>query len=216
MKILDRVVSALASLGVIVLAFFAPIVHWLYELPPWQLITGIIGGQPNDKGLTADDVSIYDILTLFKDFGIDIKTIFAGGEEPNPNLDIFVPLVKPVVIFFALTLVIALAAAIVSIVSNAKKTQMALGAAGIISLILLKSSFDKLVAPIVSGQVSVAGLFNISWLSMIVKIDTITLSGGWVYMIMMFAFLILWSLSYILTSDEKKQDKKKQRPIKSK
>ncbi len=216
MKIVDRIVCALLSFGVILAAFFAPLIHWFYQITVYGIANGLLGGVTgeyisgaNDQGWTEDDYSLYNIYKLLKDFGVDIKELFAGNTEINPNLEIFVPLIKPVLICFALALIIALVTAIVSLASKAKLPRMILSGAGIISLIFLKSSFDKLVLPIVSGKVTLGSLLDIPWLGMITKIEVINLSGGWVMMIMLFAAIILWNLSYILTSDEKNKTTKK-------
>lgn len=216
MKIVDRIVCALLSFGVILAAFFAPIVHWIYQITVYGIANGLIGGltgeyvgNANDQGWTEDDYSLYNIYKLLKDFDVDIKALFTGNAEINPNLEVFVPLVKPVLICFALVLVIALVTAIVSLVSKMKLPIMILSGAGIVSLIFLKSSFDKLVLPIISGKVTMGSLLDIPWLGMITKIEVINLSGGWVMMIMLFAAIILWNVSYILTSDDKNKAVKK-------
>jgi len=210
MKIVDRIVCALLSFGVILAAFFAPLIHWLYQITVYGLANGLLGGvtgeyigNANDQGWTEDDYSLYNIYKLLKDFGVDFKELFSGNKELNPNLEIFVPLIKPVLVFFAITLVIALATGIVSLASKAKTPRMILSGAGIVSLVFLKSSFDKLVLPIIEGKVTLGSLLDIPWLGMIAKIEVINLSGGWVMMIMLFAAVILWNISYILTSDEK-------------
>ena len=216
MKIVDRIICALLSFGVILAAFFAPIVHWIYQITVYSIANGLIGGltgeyvgNANDQGWTEDDYSLYNIYKLLKDFDVDIKALFTGNAEINPNLEVFVPLIKPVLICFALVLVIALVTAIVSLVSKMKLPRMILSGAGIVSLIFLKSSFDKLVLPIISGKVTMGSLLDIPWLGMITKIEVINLSGGWVMMIMLFAAIILWNVSYILTSDDKNKAVKK-------
>lgn len=216
MKIVDRIICALLSFGVILAAFFAPIVHWIYQITVYGIANGLIGGltgeyvgNANDQGWTEDDYSLYNIYKLLKDFDVDIKALFTGNAEINPNLEVFVPLIKPVLICFALVLVIALVTAIVSLVSKMKLPRMILSGAGIVSLIFLKSSFDKLVLPIISGKVTMGSLLDIPWLGMITKIEVINLSGGWVMMIMLFAAIILWNVSYILTSDDKNKAVKK-------
>lgn len=210
MKIVDRIVCALLSFGVILAAFFAPLIHWLYQITVYGIANGILGGvtgeyigNANDQGWTEDDYSLYNIYKLLKDFGVDFKELFSGNKELNPNLEVFEPLIKPVLIFFAITLVIALATGIVSLASKAKTPRMILSGAGIVSLIFLKSSFDKLVLPIVDGKVTLGSLLDIPWLGMITKVEVVNLSGGWVMMIMLFAAVILWNVSYLLTSDEK-------------
>ena len=215
MKIVDRIVCALLSLGVILAAFFAPLIHWIYQITVYGVANGLLGGltgdyisNANDQGWTEDDYSLYNIYKLLEDFDVNLKELFAGNAEINPNLEVFVPLIKPVLICFALVLVIALVTAVVSLVSKAKLPRMILSGAGIVSLVFLKSSFDKLVLPIVSGQVTLGSLLDISWLGMITKIEVINLSGGWVMMIMLFASIILWNVSFILTSDKENKDKK--------
>ncbi len=219
MKIVDRVVCALISLGVIIAAFFAPLIHWIYQITVYGLANGLLGGltgeyigNANDQGITEDDMSLYNIYDMLKGFGVDFKELFSGNNEPNPNLETLAPLAKPVVIFFALTLVIALVAMFVSIFSNAKKTLMGIGACGIVSLIFLKSSFDKLVAPIVEGKITLGGLLDIPLLGMVTKVDTVNLSGGWVMMIMLFAVLIIWNLSFMLTSEKETEAVRKKQP----
>ena len=214
MKIVDRIVCALLSFGVILAAFFAPLVHWLYQITVYGLANGLLGnltgeyiGNANDQGWTEDDYSLYNIYKLLKDFDVNIKELFAGNNEMNPNLEVFVPLIKPVLICFAIVLVIALVTGIVSLASKAKLPRIILSGAGIVSLVFLKSSFDKLVLPIVSGKVTLGSLLDIPWLGMITKIEVINLSGGWVMMIMLFAAIILWNVSYMLTSDEKNKAK---------
>ncbi len=215
MKIVDRIVCALLSFGVILAAFFAPLIHWFYQITVYGIANGLLGGvtgeyisNANDQGWTEDDYSLYNIYKLLQDFDVNLKELFAGNAEINPNLEVFAPLIKPVLICFALTLIIALVTAIVSLASKAKLPRMILSGAGIISLVFLKSSFDKLVLPIVSGQVTLGSLLDIPWLGMITKIEVINLSGGWVMMIMLFAAIILWNVSYILTSDKENTDKK--------
>lgn len=215
MKIVDRIVCALLSLGVILAAFFAPLIHWIYQITVYGVANGLLGGltgdyisNANDQGWTEDDYSLYNIYKLLEDFDVNLKELFAGNAEINPNLEVFAPLIKPVLICFALVLVIALVTAVVSLVSKAKLPRMILSGAGIVSLVFLKSSFDKLVLPIVSGQVTLGSLLDISWLGMITKIEVINLSGGWVMMIMLFAAIILWNVSFILTSDKENKDKK--------
>ena len=219
MKVVDRVVSALISLGVIVAAFFAPLIHWIYQITIYGLANGLLGGltgeyigNANDQGFTEDDMSLYNIYDMLKSFGVNIKDLFSGNNEPNPNLETLAPLAKPVAVFFVLTLVIALVAMFVSIFSNAKKTLMGIGACGIVSLILLKSSFDKLVAPFVAGEITLGGLLDIPFLGMVTKVEVVNLSGGWVMMIMLFAALILWSLSYMLTSEKETKTIKEKQP----
>ncbi|MBR3588151.1 MAG: hypothetical protein IKL16_01170 [Clostridia bacterium] len=195
MKIADRIVRALLSFTVIIVAFFTDIVHWIYDLP-----TEILNQQ--DNGLTEDSFSLYEIYTQFIDgFNLNLKEMFANGGE-NEALLLLVPFAKCFAVFFILTLVIALVSGIISIVTSKKSPSFICGGLGIVSLIGMMVSFNKMVAPILSGQVTLGGLFNIPMLGAIVNIQTINLSSAWVFMLMLFIGLILWSLSYLLTSEK--------------
>lgn len=215
MKIFDRIVCALLSIGVAVAAFFAPLIHWFYQITVYGVANGLIGNvtgdyisSANDQGWTEDDFSLYNIYKLLKSFDVDFKALFSGTQEMNPNLEVFIPLIKPVLISFALVLVIALVTVVVSLASKAKLPRIILSGAGIGALIFLKSSFDALVVPITSGKVTMGSLLDIPWLGLITKIEVINLSGGWVMMVMLFAAVILWNVSYILTSDKENTNKK--------
>ncbi len=213
MKTVDRIVSALLSFAVIPVAFFTPLIHWIYQILGYDLVNSLLGGEltdASDTGMTEDNMSLKWIYDTLKGFGVDFKEMFAE-REPNSSLEAIIPFVKAAAVFFIIALLIALAAGIVSVVSNAKKTQMILGGAGIVSLVGMMISFNKFASPIIAGQITVGSLLNVPALSYITKIHNLNLSTAWVFMVMLFAALILWSLSYILTSDKgnnKKQGKK--------
>ncbi len=195
MKIADRIIRALISFGIIAVAFFADIIHWIYDLP-LELF------NKQDNGLTEDSFSLYEIYTQFIDgFNLDLKEIFAKGGE-NEAIAVLVPFAKCVAVFFILTLVIALVSGIFSIVTSKKLPSFICGGFGIASLIGLMVSFNKMVAPILNGQVTLGGIFDIPMIGAIVNVQTINLSSAWVFMLLLFIGLILWSLSYILTSEK--------------
>lgn len=215
MKIVDRIVSALLSLAVIPVAIFAPLLHWVYQIMGYDIVNSLLGGKLTDAadtGMTEDNYSLYALYNQLKSFGVDFKELFAGNSEINPAVEPIIPYIKMTAVFLIVTLLIALAACIVSIVSNAKKTQMILGACGIGSLIGMMVSFNKLASPIVAGDITLGSIFDIPAISYITKVHALNLSSAWVFMVMLFAALILWSLSYILTGDKentiKKQGKK--------
>ncbi len=206
MKIADRIVRALISFGVIATAFFADIIHWIYDLP-----TEIINKE--DNGLTEDSFSLYEIYTQFIDgFNLDIKEMFSKGGE-NEALLPLIPFAKWFAVFFILTLVIALVAGIFSIATSKKLPSFICGGLGIASLIGMMVSFNKMVSPIISGQVTLSGIFDMPMIGVLLNVKTITLASGWVFMLMLFIGLILWSLSVILTSDETEIKKVKKHEI---
>lgn len=213
MKIVDRIVCALLSFAVIPVAIFTPILHWIYQLVGYNLINSLLGGNltsSDDVGWTEDNFSLYELFGMLKDFGVDFKNLFSSSSTSDAAAQL-VPYIKITFVFFISALVIALAAGVVSIVSNAKKTQMILGGCGIVSLIGMMTAFGKFAEPLVNGNITIGSLLDISWLSYVTKIESITLSSAWVFMLMLFVGLILWSLSYVLTSDNnyKKQGKKR-------
>lgn len=210
MKTADRIVSALLSLAVIPTAIFAPILHWIYQILGYDIVNSLLGGKISDAadtGMTEDNVSLYWLYDTLKGFGVDFKEMFAE-KGPNPVTDPIMPFIKAAAIFFVITLVIALVTGIVSAVTNAKKTRMVLSGCGIVSLIGMMVSFNKFAAPIINGDVTIGSLFDLPVLSFIAKVYTINLSSAWVFMVMLFAAVILWTLSFILTSDKEEKNKK--------
>lgn len=215
MKIVDRIVSALLSLAVIPVAIFVPMLHWIYQIMGYDIVNSLLGGKLTDAadtGITEDNYSLYALYNQLKNFGVDFKELLTGKAEINDSAATLIPYIKMTAIFLIITLLIALAAGIVSAVSNAKKTQMILGACGIGSLIGMMVSFNKFASPIVSGNITLGSLFDMPIISFITKVHALNLSTAWVFMVMLFAALILWSLSYVLTGDKentvKKQGKK--------
>lgn len=216
MKIVDRIVSALMSLAVIPVAIFTPLVHWIYQILGYSIINGMLDGalsDVNDTGLTEDNLSLYSLYDLLKSFGFDFKKMFSGDMEMASSLEKILPYLKLTGIFFIIALLIALVTGIICAATNAKKTRMILSGCGIASLIGMMISFNKAVLPLTTGQITPGSLFDMPAISFIIKIETINLSTAWVFMLMLFAGVILWTLSYILTSDKdepgKKQGKKK-------
>ncbi len=211
MKIVDRIVTALLSFAVIPVAIFTPLLHWIYQITAWSLLNGITSlfgdstiSSTNDNGLTQDDFSLYALYDLIKGFGLD----FENMGEPHVTVEPYLVYVKLAAAFFALALVIALAIGIVSIFSNAKKTQIGMAAAGILSLVGMNISFAKFADPMVEGKFTVGALFDVDFLSYITKVEALNLSSAWVFMIMLFAGIILWNLSIMLTTDKTEEAKK--------
>lgn len=210
MKIVDRVVSALLAFAVIPVAIFTPMLHWIYQIMGYDIVNSLLGGKLTnaaDTGMTEDNYSLYALYNQLKSFGVDFKNLFDGGEV-NVNVEPILPYIKIAAVFFIVTLLIAFAAGIVSVVSNAKKTQMILSVCGIASLVGMMISFNKFAAPVIAGDITVGSLLNIPALSFITKIYNLNLSSAWVFMVMLFAAIILWSLSYILTTDKENKSKK--------
>ncbi len=215
MKIVDRIVTALLAFAVIPVAIFTPLLHWIYRITAWSLVNGITSlfgdntiSSANDTGLTQDDMSLYSLYDLIKGFGVDMKELFQNAGEPHITVEPYLVYVKVAVAFFVLALVIALAIGIVSIFSNAKKTQMGMSLAGIASLIGMNVSFSKFAEALVEGKFTVGALLDIDFLSYITKVEVLNFSSAWVFMIMLFVAIILWNLSVILTTDKTEQAQK--------
>lgn len=209
MKIVDRIVTCLLSFAVLPVAFFTPLIHWIYKISGYQLINGIaslLGGSTisdaSDTGLTQDDISLNYLYQTLKDFGVDFKEMFKSGGEIHITVEPYIIYVKMAVVFFIAALLIALAIGIVSIFSNAKKTQMIMSGVGIVSLIGMNVSFGKFAAGLVDGKFTLGALLDADLLSYVTDVQTLNLSSAWVFMIMLFVGVILWNLSVILTSDK--------------
>ena len=202
MKIADRIVRALISFAVIPVAFFTGIIHWIYDLP-MEIINS------DDNGLTEDNYSLYRIYSEFIDgFNIDLKEVFTNSVA-DETLAPLVYWAKFVGVFFIITLVIALVSSIFAIVTSKKTPSFICGGLGIASLIGMMVSFNKMVEPILSKQITLGNLLDIPMIGAIVDIKVINLSTAWVFMLILFIGLILWSASFILTSDKTETKKGK-------
>lgn len=212
MKIADRIITTLVALCAIPAAIFAPVFGTVFRITGWDLLQGLVdlkGAVPGDQGLTEFGVSVKWLIDAVRFGNISLdKVDFSTVEQ---SVAAIIPYFKWSMILIAIAVVIAFALAMVCAFSNAKKTQIGICAVGIVDLIASRIVFDKFAAPIIEGKITSGTLIKSltgwledsnlgSWLlSSIVSFETLYLSTAWVLLIMIFAFIIIWNVSYMLT-----------------
>ena len=218
MKITDKIVTVLLSFLTLPVAVFTPLVHILYQITAWQMIEQFAGiSDASDTGLTEDAFSIKWLIDKL------INSDFSFGRidtsSMSDQIKSILPFLAAAAILFALATLTGVALFAVCAASRAKKAQCIISAAGIAQLIACGILFSKFAAGIVEGTVSVGsiiqGLFPdafSSWgsflTSSVIDIKRLNLSTAWSVMMMLFFAVIIWNVSYMVTSNDKKADKK--------
>lgn len=157
----------------------------------------------------------YDIFVTGKD---PFSYFFSGstGFIWPEQLDPLVPYLILFVVFLALALVAAIFIFIWSICSNKRLPVIIASAGGIVFSILMSAFFAKAASFFTLGTINVVEVFAgsgllSSLLGSVVKVDTLMLGGFKNGLIILFAVIIIWTLSFILIDlgDEKEEKKEK-------
>mgnify|MGYP000757777252 FL=1 len=171
------------------------------------------------SGNENDDGSTYGYLGI----NMFVKKILPLIQESSENKtsitdlltslsDIKTPLIVTTV-FFALTIVIALAVFVSVIASNNTKIHFGISVAGLVSTIAMFISFRYVSAPIVSGTVNLGDFFESALmktlLPFVASVSTFNLSTAWVIMLVIFIGLIVLSgANLIINAGEKSKANK--------
>ncbi len=211
MKVVDRIVTALMAFAVIPVAIFTPVVHWIYQITVVGLAETFnikFSNIQGDQGWTEDDVSIKWIYDRIVNMKLDLSKI---GSGTNEKVNAVLPYLKVAAVFFAIAVVIAFVIGVISIFTNAKRTQIGFSLGGIASLIVSIICFDKFAAPVISGEITIGSLFDIPFLSYITKMGSLDLSTAWFLSLGLFIAIIVWNLAYMLTLPEEEAAKYKRK-----
>ncbi len=192
MKIVFRIVAILLSLGVVAAAFFVP----------------IFDAEVAALGISlTEDFSIYEIIDLATpEDGEGTGFNFTEFRKALQNSkDTLKPVIAPAIcfiVFFVLALLIALATVVVNIFKSMKKTTTFLGLAGLISVIGAMVSIKYFAAPLVSGNLNIFSIFDLSFLlslaTSLVEVKSLLLGSGANLMLIAFIIIFVWGLSYIV------------------
>lgn len=217
MKITDKIVTILLSALTIPVAIFAPLVHVLYNITAWQLIEQLVGNSASsDTGLTEDAFSIKWLLDRMADGSFSFGKMDTG--KFTEGFKSIYPFLVASGVLFALAAVTGVVLFVTAVVSRAKKTQCIISAVGIAELIATGILFSKFASPIVSGTVSVSSILE-SFLgesmsgissvltSSVIDVQRINLTTAWSVMMVLFFAVIIWNVSYMVTSNDKKAEK---------
>lgn len=207
-----RVVMALAAISVPIAAYFADLIYYVIESPVFKLLAQYSGSE-NDDGSTYGylgiNMFVKKILPLIQESS-ENKTSLT---DLLTNLsDIKTPLIVTTV-FFALTIVIALAVFVSVIASNNTKIHFGISVAGLVSTVAMFISFRYVSAPIVSGTVNLGDFFESALmktlLPFVASVSTFNLSTAWVIMLVIFIGLIVLSgANLIINAGEKSKTQK--------
>ncbi len=219
MKILYRVIAAVAALLAFPALWFMKLLHITIEL-------GFT------EGFLDDSFSINDIYSFLGDKKFDPDTAFNFSENVT---DVLAPLKTPAIItlvFLILTLVMVLAVFFCSALTNARKTNLVLSLIGAVSVIGLMTSFSSLTSLIIDGTVGIDKILNAvladtgniigtiasllglgSAASALGTLKTFQLTSATMCVLFIFIFIALWTLAFILVDmdDVKAPKAKKQK-----
>ncbi len=216
MKILYRVIAAVAALLAFPALWFMKLLHITIEL-------GFM------EGFLDDSFSINDIYKFFADKNFDPNTAFKLSENVS---EVLAPLKAPAIVtlvFLVLTLVLVLAVFFCSALTNARKTNLVLSISGAASVIGLMASFSNLTSTVIDGTVGVDAILNAvfadagnvigtiasllglgSVASALGTLRTLQLTSATMGVLFIFIFIAVWTLSFILIDlDEVKAPKAK-------
>lgn len=219
MKITDKIVTVLLSALTLPVAIFTPLVHVLYNITAWGIIEQLVGGSSsaaNDSGLTEDAVSVKWMIEKLIDGNFSLKGLDTSNF--SEGLKAVCPFLLAAGILFALAVLTGFVLLIVSIATRAKKAQCIIAALGATELIACGILFSKVASPIVDGTLSVGSILqsifgeSFSTLgsiltSSMLDVQRLNLTTAWSITMLLFFMIIIWNVSYMLTSD-KKADRK--------
>ena len=201
MKAVYRIVAALTSLGVFACAVFLP----LFRV---RIGVTLLGSD------IQEDFSIYRRYNYLKPQGT-LDGLFTGDGKlmDNPYIKILMPSAITFAAFFAAALLIALVVFFFAALSNQKLVICILSGAGIACLIGSYIAFGRMASPLLDGSISLPELLNLGFISgtvvgAAVKLVVLRLVSAPFFMILCFAGIILWTLAFVLTEDEKEKMKK--------
>ncbi len=222
MKIVYRVIAAIAALLTLPALWFLKLIHIGIEL-------GFM------EALFDDSFSIDQIYDFFKDKSAELS----GKLELSERMaEVLAPLKTPAIVtlvFLALVLVSILAVFFCSALTNARKVNLGLSIFGAASTIGLMASFNHMTSLIVDGTVGlekiintaltdsdsviaqIAGLFGAGGLvNAIGELRVLQLTDATTAVLFIFVFIALWTAAFMfIDMDEykapkvKKQHKKK-------
>lgn len=198
MKAVYRIVAALLSMGVFASAVF---------LPLFRIRIGVTLMEADIQ----EDFSIYRLYNYLKPNGT-LDGLFTGNGDflDNPYIKHLMPAAVTFAAFFAAALLIALIAWFFAVLSNRKLVIGILGAAGIICMIGSYIAFGRMAKPLLDGSISLPELLDLGFISSTligaaVKLAVLRLISAPFFMILCFAAIILWTLAFILTEDDKEK-----------
>lgn len=217
MKYIYKIVAALGAISILPLFVFLETIYFKMSSAALTTIFGV--GQLLDipslkqalettdgkipSGI-ADTYSPYELYDLISGLG------FLKGD--GTLMEKFEVLVSPLItmaVVLALLIVCAIATAIFAIVAKDNRKVIYSSIAGIGLSLMFKECFDCFAAPILSGKVSLATIFESFWAGLIGTFDELLLNTNFWFIPAVFAAIILWTVLYNYTLPEKEKKERK-------
>ncbi len=213
MKALYRIVAALAAALAFPALYFMKLIRVVIEM-------GFM------EGFFDDSFSLEDLVGLAKDYRIGED----GFEMSKVLSETLMPLKNPAIVtlvFLCLTIAMVLAVLFCSIFTNAKKVNLVFSALGAVAALGTIISFNSMTDIVISGTLplghivnalladsssiiaGIAALFGAGdAISLIGELKVLQLGSAFITVLFIFAFEIIWALSFILINmDEYKTPK---------
>lgn len=215
MKYVYKIIAAILSLAAIPIAIFADMFTFKASSSALDLISAISGLTGNtsitDRILEetggvlpkyiGDSYSIYELY--------DLATMVGDGPTmPDPSN----PLVKNVITFaiiLAIALIFAIVTAVFAIVCKNNRKVIFASIGGITFSLMLTYAFESIAEPILSGELSLASITGISWISFIAEFEELFLDTPFWFLPLTFAAAIVWTVIYNATLPEKEKKERK-------
>ena len=222
MKIVYRVIAAIAVLLTIPALWFLKLIHVGIDIVALEYFLP-------EGGLFDDSFSLNQIYNFFKDKNLDFISEFELSEK---MAELLAPLKTPAIVtlvFLALMLVSVLAVFFCSALTTARKINLGLSLFGAASTIGLMASFNHMTSLIADGTVGldkiintlltdsesviarIAGLFGAGGLvNFLGEVKVLQLTDATTSVLLIFVFIAMWTAAFIfIDMDEYKMPKQK-------
>ncbi len=217
MKYIYKIVAALGAISITPLFVFLETIYFKMSSAALTAIFGV-GQLLDNEALNqamqetngklpsgiADTYSPYELYNLIADLG--------GIETDGSLMEKFEVLVSPLItlgVVLALLIVCAIVTAIFAIVAKDNRKVIYSSIAGIGLSLMFKECFECFAAPILSGKVSLATLFDSFWAGLIGTFDEFLLNTNFWFIPAVFGAIILWTVLYNYTLPQKEKRERK-------
>ena len=217
MRIINRIITPILSLLILPVSYFLPIFRILVTsgFSTSETKTNLLDSFGLSEFISINDIVNLALKTKDSTAGNLIATIWEAlsGEKKQEILDSLTSLHWGAVflVFFAISLVIALALAIVAAATRKPGASLALSAAGALSAVIMNASFDAFAKPFLNGAFNLNTLLGNTnqllgaLLGNVISMDYMKL--GIVYSIILLVFVCTAILSICALMDQKNGDK---------
>ena len=219
MKYVYKAISAICALAVLPLLIFAPIIYYYVSSIALQglfTLAELMGSEAYKNAMdkfdlttvpegVADTFSLYKIAELVERFGDK-----AGMDsEVLEKVEFMIPGFFAMLAAFIGIAVCAIVTVVLAIACKDNRKVIASSIAGITFSLLFVELFDNLVAPILSGEISLSTFFNSLFASLLGEVEKLEISSTFYFIPAIFGFIIFWTVIFNATLPEKEKAERK-------